>query len=513
MTVEHAIRHETERMKTLARDLAHSTTRIAADAYDAAHDHRRIAGRVRRVRAGLGLAGVATRNSVLPFLRGRLQDWQGEYAYTLAVQGFVYGFPYLYNAKLRHDWVTRPRDPAHVPYAAVNQFWHAGSLMDATYRQGGSPNNDTLYSIAWVDLSDGPVILSHPEMGERYFTFQLAAVTSDNFDYVGARTTGSAAGDFALVGPDWSGRLPSGVRPVSPAPTPWIIVLGRTLVDGPDDLPAVHRLQEQYRLTPLGRWGHPEASVPERRDVLEPVDASDNPLGPWITLNAMLAENPPPEHHRILLRQFADIGIGPGLDVEAQPQQVKHSLVRAAALGKQLLTQQFLSGDWATDVEGWHYPPQSIGRFGDDFLSRAADQSLAGIVANDPAEAVYLVNFHDTAGNPLAPDGRYELHFPPDRLPPVDAFWSMTAYTASDRNLIPNPADRYSVGDRTPRLTTAPDGSLTIRLQADPPPPGDDANWLPCAAHEDWFLILRLYRPHPEVLSGSWRCPGIRRTG
>ena len=197
-------------------------------------------------------------------------DWKAEYAYTTGMQAFIYGFPYVYNAKLRHDWVTQARDPAVVPYAAVNRFWHAARVMDATYRDGGCPNNDTLYSLAWLDLGGEPVILSHPDMAGRYFTFELMGFTSDNFDYVGQRTTGSTAGHFAICGPGWHGDLPPGVQATRPAPTPWVLLLGRTLVDGDADLAAVHALQAQYRLTPLSLWGKPGAQVPERRDVYAP---------------------------------------------------------------------------------------------------------------------------------------------------------------------------------------------------------------------------------------------------
>ena len=130
----------------------------------------------------------------------------------------------------------------------------------------------------------------------------------------------------------------------------------------------------------------------------QPIGLAEDPLGPWKTLNAMLAENPPPSEHAVLLKQFATIGIGPGLDVDAQPEKVKESLGRALGAGMQLLKQHFLSGSWATVVNGWRYPPPNEGRFGDELLYRAADQSLAGIVANDPAEAVSLVNFRDDTG-------------------------------------------------------------------------------------------------------------------
>ncbi len=174
----------------------------------------------------------------------------------------------------------------------------------------------------------------------------------------------------------------------------------------------------------------------------------------------MLAENPPPAHHAILLKQFAEIGIGPGLDVEQQPEVVKEALQRAAAKGMLLLRQQFMSGVWATIVNGWRYPPPDEGRFGDKFLMRAADQSLVGVTANDPEEAVYLVNLTDDHGEPLTGAHKYELTFPAGMTPPVDAFWSLTVY-GTDYNLVPNPINRYSIGDRTP-------GSSKMRMVRPP---------------------------------------------
>lgn len=439
-------------------------------------------------------------------------DWRREYVYSLGVVALVYGFPYVYGATTRHKWVTTPQDPLHVPYSAVNHFWHAPDVLDATYQDGGCPNNDTLYSVAWLDLTDEPIILSHPDMADRYLTLELAAITSDNFDYVGQRVTGSTAGHFLIAGPGWHGEVPAGVAATAPSPTPWVLCLGRTLVNGKGDVRVVNELQGQYRLTPLSMWGEADPRLPERRDVLIPVDASADPLGPWKTLNAMLAENPPPAEHAVLLQQFASVGIGPGLDVENQPQVVKDSLVRALDEGMKLLPAQFLSGDWASNINGWRYPPPAYGRAGDDFLLRAADQSLAGIVANDPAEAVYLVAHEDVDGRPLSGEGRYELCFPADRLPPVDAFWSLTMYKA-DMNLVPNPVDRYAVGDRTEGLVWEPDGGIRIFIQNEAPTTERRPNWLPCPRDGTWFVVLRLYRPHTEVVDASWQCPPIQRVG
>ncbi|MFE4822123.1 DUF1254 domain-containing protein [Streptomyces sp. NPDC056704] len=490
-----------------AADAAGAAGRAAADAV---RHPQAVVERLRQLPQALPLV----RQAVTPLLTGRVRDWRGEYAYALGEQAFIYGFPYIYNARLRHQWVTQPRDPATVPYAAVNHFWHAQRLLDASYRDGGCPNNDTLYSTAWVNLHNEPVILSHPDMGDRYFAFELMGITSDNFDYIGQRSTGSEAGHFAIVGPDWSGKLPDGVRRVATAPSPWILILGRTLVDGEGDVPNVQTLQAQYRLTPLSffdRGGGPvdPALLPASHEVPAPVDPAQDPLGPWKTLNAMLAENPPPAHHAILLKQFAEVGIGPGLDVEAQPEAVKQNLIRAAAVGMPMLKQQMLSGEWAHVVNGWRYPPPQMGRFGDDFVKRAADQSLAGIMANDPDEAVYLLNYDDADGNKLS-SGRYTLRFGAGAVPPVDAFWSLSAY-GDDMNLIPNPADRYSVGDRTTGLVMDPDGGLTLHLQSTSPGDDREFNWLPTPENGTWFVILRMYRPHREVVDAVWECPPLTR--
>ena len=449
------------------------------------------------------------KSAMAPLVTGKVEDWHSEYAYSVGLQAFIYGFPYIYNAQIRHKWVTEERDPEFVPYAALNEFWHAARLMDASYRDGGCPNNDTLYSIAWLDLSEGPVILTHPDMGDRYFTFELMGAGSDNFDYIGQRTTGSAAGSFAIVGPDWEGKLPADVDgSVAHSPSPSVLVMGRTLVNGDDDAPTVKKLQKQYLLTPLKQWGKKKGRSRKRRDVLVPIEPEDDPLGPFKTLNAMLAENPPPAHHELLLKQFAHVGIGPGFDPDEQPEAVRMGLIRAELLGMALLKEQFLSGDWAQIVNGWRYPPPEIGRYGDDFLLRAADQSLAGIMCNDPAEGVYLVNFNDAEGEKLKAERRYRIRFDADDMPPVDSFWSLGMY-GTDLNLVPNPIDRYSIGDRTEGLTNDSDGGLTIHLQAESPGGVEESNWLPCPEKGEFLLILRLYRPRPAVIDATWHCPPV----
>ena len=201
------------------------------------------------------------------------------------------------------------------PYASLNHFFHTRRITTSDYRDGGSPNNDTLYSIAWLDIGKEPVILSHPDMGERYFAFEIASMTSDNFAYVGKRMTGSNPGHFAICGPDWVGDLPAGVQKLADSPTAAVLIFGRTAIQGPEDEPAVNRLQDQYKLTQLSLWDKPKARVPERRDVPIPFDSRTDPLADWKTINQAMIDNPPLRQNAFMLDLLETIGIGPGQDV------------------------------------------------------------------------------------------------------------------------------------------------------------------------------------------------------
>lgn len=438
-------------------------------------------------------------------------NWEEEYAYSLGVQAYVFAFPWYYNQLLRWIWITQPPRNERTASMPLNTFWHGRYLTDASYREGGSPNNDTLYSIAWLDVTREPIVLSVPAIEDRYYSFCLTGYDADNFAYVGTRATGTGAGDYAIVGPHWKGTLPKGVRALTKAPTPVVFVLGRTMVKGPDDLEAVHRLQSRYRLTPLSQWGRPDAKRSDDRNVWAPYSAKDDPLADWKTINRAMTEIPPPPGNETLLELFARIGIGPGQDVDRTDEATQRGLVRALETGKRVVTgaATFMAG--STVVDGWRYTPDYYGRDGlhKDFLGRAGPVSLAGIVANDPVEAMYPSTRVDSSGEPLSGAHKYTLHFAKGQLPPVTAFWSLTAY-GMDFNLIANPIDRYSLGDRS-ALKTDADGGVTVYLQADSPGKELESNWLPVGG-QGFYLVARLYLPKPEATAGQWHLPPVRRT-
>jgi len=462
--------------------------------------------------AGPSIAEPAAESTAGADVDVTTESWREQYAYTLGMQAYIFGFPYTYNPTLRWQWVTVPPPEGSIqPYAPINHFTHVRRLVDATYRDGGSPNNDTLYSVAWLDVSEEPVILSHPDMRDRYFTFEIASMDSDNFAYVGKRVTGGKAGNFAIIGPKWSGDLPSGVKPLPVSRTNSVFVLGRTQVDGPEDVAAVNALQDQYRLVPLSYWGKTGVDLPARRDVWQPHDAKSDPLAPWKTMNRTMTEDPPEARLAPLMDLFASIHVGPSQDVETLDDASKKGLERAAADGLKLLQEVSNSGALGTEVNNWSIPPLAIGRAGldNDFLLRAALQSLGGIVYNDPEEAVYFNTTKDVDGRTLDGTHRYALHFNPGELPKVNAFWSITVYDPT-HNLPANPIDRYSIGDRTAGLVADPDGGLTIYLQATSPGANKEPNWLPTPKSGKYQLLFRTYLPSPEITSGKWAPPGIQ---
>ena len=437
-------------------------------------------------------------------------DWREDYAYTMGVQAYVFGFPYVYLPSLRWDWVTQPKPPESIAYAPLNHFFQTRKLVDASYRDGGCPNEDTLYSIAWVDVSKEPVILSHPDMGDRYFTFELASLDSDNFAYVGKRTTGEKAGSFAIVGPDWEGTLPVGVKALPPSRTPSVLIFGRTLIDGMADAPAVNALQDQYTLVPLSFWGKKDAKLPERRDVWKPFDPKTDPLAEWKTMNRAMTENPPEARLAKLLGLFAKVGVGPGQDIDSLDEATKRGLARAAVDGRKLMNEAISSGKLGKQVNNWVIPPKYLGRAGlaDEFLQRGAAQCLGGIIANDPAEAVYYNTAMDGAGQPLDGTRRYSLRFAPGQLPEVDAFWSLTLYDPT-YNFTANPINRFSLGDRTKGLKKDADGGLTIYIQSTSPGKDKESNWLPSTPSGQFLLIMRAYMPGAEILEQKWAPPPV----
>jgi hypothetical protein len=430
-------------------------------------------------------------------------DWREAHAYALGIQAFHYLYPWAYMPGAR--W-TRTENAGR----QANRFAHIRDLETAAKLSGGGPNNDTLYSRAWLYVKDEPVIVSVPAIAERYYTLEFVDWLGDNFDYVGTRATGTQAGHYAVIPVGWKGTLPTGVKALTAVTTPWAIIMGRTFVKDAADLPAVRAIQDQYKITPLSQWGIANAVAPKTPEIWQPLETKADPLADWKNINRALTEVSPDPRDADLVQSFKQLGIGPGLDVDAQPAAIKRGLARAAVDGQRIVAQAINTGHLQNKVNGWFYPPKTIGRptQSRDWLFRAM-QALAGWVANDPEEAVYLNVAQDAQGQPLIGNNKYVIRFKPEGLPKVKAFWSITMYNPLF-NLFANPLNRYAVGDRS-GLKPDADGGLTIYVQRDSPGIDNESNWLPTPQNGRFLMFLRAYFPGDEILNQTWQPPDIVR--
>jgi hypothetical protein len=429
-----------------------------------------------------------------------------EQAEQLGRQAYDYGFPLLEILRVRHE-MTSVNCPDTRGNAPVNSFSHASGFATPDDRTVVAPNTDTLYSLAQIDLRKGPIVLRHPDMGKRFFDFELVDPYTNVIGYMGTRTTGSDAGRFAIA---WNGKpTPKrhGVDKTIHSDYRRVWVIGRTLATDAADQRKAQKLMHRYRLHPVGGRKRPPTGcnpgVPEQFPT--PTD------GPGFidALNRGLETNPPPRRDQPLLEQLAPLGIGPGLSVEAAglPADVTAALYRgieaeAAELpGRSrttLLADSLANGGWLT-------LDPAVGRYGTDYELRAL-VAVVGLGANTPEEAVYPTALADSTGQLLSGSKRYRLVFARGQDPPARYFWSLTMYDF-DGYLTQNPIDRYSVGPTHPPLVRRPDGSTVFAIQHDQPAEAD-VNWLP-APTGLFRLNLRLYGPKRVVLSGAWKPPPV----
>ncbi|MFI7669224.1 DUF1254 domain-containing protein [Nocardia sp. NPDC049526] len=419
-------------------------------------------------------------------------------ARDIAKDAYVFGYPLVLMD------LTRAAAEAVTP---VNTFQHAGALPTPERRDVVRLNLDTLYSAAWLDVSAEPVVLQVPAMDPgRFWLMQLLdAWTNTVHNPSSVRPQVNSGGPpftYLVTGPKWSGAVPEDMTQLSvPTPTMWL--LGRIQVNGPDDIPAVTALQEQLKLAPLSAWaaGRPPPSaptpkgttaVPPPKQVLE-MDAATF----FERMCAVLAVNPPRPEDEPAMKRFATIGIRPGGSVQGISDE---DLTAAADDAKKEIPAY--ADPNTVNENGWRFNPK-VGAYGTDYSLRA-NTAWVGLGANLAEDAIYPTMFGnaDFSGAP----GKFRLHFPPGRLPPVDAFWSLTAYDA-DSYLVPNTANIYAIGHQVPVVPDS-DGSVELAVQHEDPGTSVPAgNWLPIPASGQFSLTMRLYAPKDIAIDGHWQPP------
>jgi hypothetical protein len=444
-----------------------------------------------------------------PASRGAdLEPWaSADDAGAIARDAIVFAYAMLFNYKTIWEQTQDHLSGSFI--GGFNRYRHYTRSYTADDTDIVTPNNDSPYSWAWFDLRREPVVLRVPKVAEdRYYVVQLFDLFTFNFAYVGVRSTGFDAGDYLLAPTNWSGPRPDGVRDVLRTETQLAGTLTRTALFGADDMPNVRAIQHGYAIQPLSEYAGlrppPPVPAPAFPAWEEHRALSADFIG---YLNFLLQFVDPHPSEAALYRRFAGIGIAAGRPW--QPENVPPEVLAAIHAG--------VKRGLGDIEERASHTTSSIGLFGsrqqlvDDYLTRAVAANL-GIYGQVPQEAVYGGSRLDANGEQMTGDHRYELHFDEATLPDAKFFWSITLYQLPSRLLAANPIDRYSIDDRTPGITYADDGSLTVALQATPPDdPARRANWLPAPANGPFTVVYRLYGPGQDAQHGRWSLPAIQK--
>ena len=436
-------------------------------------------------------------------------------AVRIATEAYIYGYPLVtFDMARRQQTNVAAPDAEHAPMGQVIKM---RSYPAVDNHCCAAPNADTLYTEVWLDVSREPWIFSIPDMGNRYYIMPMLSGWSEVFKVASSNTTGGKPQVYAITGPGWAGTLPNGVVQVK-SPTAMVWILGRIYTNGtPEDYKAVHALQDRFTIVPLSSYGKPytppAAVVDPAFDMKTAVRKQVNAMGIDAYFNRLaelMKTNPPGAQDAAMVAQMARIGLVPGqafdaaklgfLDEEAIRLVPKLAVLE---MGLHLKKQK--------TTNGWLYFTKGVGNFGADYLTRGM-ANLLGPGWNRPQDAVYPLSQKDAAGDEY--DGaktRYVIRFDKGKLPPADAFWSLTMYDG-DFFFVPNALDRYDLAQRD-KLVTNADGSVDLYLQAESPGKDKEANWLP-APKGKFVLVMRIYVPRktaPSILDGSWTPPPVTR--
>jgi len=415
---------------------------------------------------------------------------------------YIYGYPLLIMNETRNTMLQNG--------LLENQLNHNAQFPDHTFRNVVRPNVDTLYTIAWLNLKNEPQVLSVPDTDGRYYVSPFMDAWTNVFAEVGKRTTGTKAGEYALLGPDWQGDIPDGLTVIQ-APTNMVWMIQRIQTNGEEDIPAVAKLQLEFSLASLSQWEKGIAVEP-KIDTISKSGSKTNPYkiidnmsadAIFNTLAALMGEQYPLSNDQEALRRLKSIGITPGNYDTSVHGWFGHTLADLAIdITHKKITERLDKGFGLEN--SWAIRRQGLGRYDTNYEVRTG-VAIIGLGALPPEEAVYPNTSLDSEQMPLSGKNRYTIKFTPETAPPVNAFWSLTMYDEHGF-LVDNPLHRYAIGDRD-TLHYSTDGSLEILIQNDQPK-DNNVNWLPSPTG-NFALTMRLYLPKKSVLNGDWPLPSV----
>jgi hypothetical protein len=435
-------------------------------------------------------------------------------ARTIARDAYVYGYPMVDSYRIQHAYFVDPKNPEYK--APWNQIRNIPRVFTPEDKAVQTPNSDTPYSMAGLDLRAEPIVLTVPAIEkDRYFSIQLIDLYTHNFDYIGSRATGNDGGSFLIAGPRWKGEAPKGVKKVIRSETELVLAVYRTQLFNPGDLDNVKKIQDGYKVQPVSAFlGQTALVTGPAITFIQPLtpETQKTSLQFFNLLNFLLTYSPTVPSETAVMDRFAKIGIGAGktLDLNALTPDMKQALEQGMADGWREYS-DFKSSDIDTGkvTSGDMFGTRDYLK--NNYVYRMA-AAMLGIYGNSKAEAMYPLYTLDEKKEKLdGATGRYTMRFAPGELPPVNAFWSVTMYNLPQSLLVSNPLNRYLLNaPMLPQFARDSDGGLTLFIQNESPGKAKEANWLPAPKGPFW-LAMRLYWPKDEATSGKWAAPPVKR--
>jgi hypothetical protein len=444
---------------------------------------------------------------------GELNLGEGLEDFWLATDAYIFGYP-LVTMEMTRRVVTNVAKPEGTR-APMGHLIKLREYPNASFRDVTAPNADTLYTTSFIDVAKEPWVLSIPDMKDRYYLFPMLDGWTTVFQVPGKRTTGTSAQTYAITGPGWKGKLPTGVKEYK-SPTSIVWLLGRIYCTGTsEDYAAVHKLQDEVKLVPLSFYGKPytppeghvDPSIDMKTAVRDQVNKMDA-QSYFTLLCELMKSNPPTAADAPEVAKFAKIGIVPGQDFDASKLNADF-MRRIPEVGVDRIMIQFKINKAIENDNGFAFTTKT-GIYGTDYLIRALITAI-GLGANRPQDAVYPTSQKDAQGKAYSGANKYLMHFAKGKLPPVSGFWSLTMYDSSFF-FTANPINRYSISPRQ-NLKSNADGSTDLYIQHESPGKEKESNWLP-APSGDFILMLRMYWPKekkPSIIDGTWTIPPVKK--
>jgi hypothetical protein len=438
-----------------------------------------------------------------------------EYAMLVARDVYFWAWPMvnMYNRRLAFKDVQDFVMAGPVPTAPLNRFAMLTDYVNPDQRLVACPNQDVVYGAGSIALDISPVVVQVPDFGNRFWVYQMVDLRTDSFVRLG-KMYGTMPGFYLLVGPDWHGEVPKGITKVFRSSTNSGFAAPRIFMDDtPEDKQAIQGVLQKVMMYPLSEYDGTMKSTDWSKIPKVAGAATGEGETKWVfpdkffdELPAVLADAPPMPGEETRYAQVRAV-----LEAIKSNPALKSAMIKAAEeTEEQLITPLLQFRNWGAQLL-YNWSTISNGaNFGADYFTRSA-VARSNILVNAPTETKYYYQDLDLTGARLNGANRYTVTFAKDQTPPVNGFWSLTLYN-EHHFFASNELKRYSLGTKNKTLKYNPDGSLTIYVQADPPPEAERANWLPAPKDAEFSLFMRAYWPKTAVIDGSWTPPSVQKS-